>query len=84
MFSVIFMSFIILILFILVLIYIKSRGSAVGTATRYGLEDQGVGVRVPARSIIFTSFLPDLFWAQPSSYTMVTGGAFPVVKAAGA
>jgi hypothetical protein len=26
---------------------VKSRGSAVGTATGHGLNDQGVGVRVP-------------------------------------
>jgi hypothetical protein len=33
----------------------RSRDSVVGIATSYGLDDQGVGVGVPVRSIIFTS-----------------------------
>jgi hypothetical protein len=33
----------------------KSRDSAVSIATGYGLDDRGVGVRVPVRSRIFTS-----------------------------
>jgi hypothetical protein len=32
-----------------------SRDSAVGIATGYGLDDQGVGVRVPVGSRIFSS-----------------------------
>jgi hypothetical protein len=32
----------------------KSRDSAVGIATRYRLDDQGVGVRVPVGARIFT------------------------------
>jgi hypothetical protein len=32
-----------------------SRDSAVGIATSYGLDDRGVGVRVPVGSRIFTS-----------------------------
>jgi hypothetical protein len=31
-------------------IYIRSRDSVVGTATGYGLDDRGVGVRVPVGS----------------------------------
>jgi hypothetical protein len=33
---------------------IGNRGSIVGIATGYGLDDQGVGVRVPVRSRIFS------------------------------
>jgi hypothetical protein len=33
----------------------KSRSSAVGIASAYGLADRGVGVRVPVGSRIFTS-----------------------------
>jgi hypothetical protein len=35
--------------------YIRSRNSVVGIATGYGLDDRGVGVRVPVRSRIFSS-----------------------------
>jgi hypothetical protein len=34
---------------------IRSRDSAVGVATGYGLDDRGVGVRVPVGERIFTS-----------------------------
>jgi hypothetical protein len=41
--------------------------SAVGIATGYGLDDRGVGVRVPVESRIFSSpRRPDLLWG-PSS-----------------
>jgi hypothetical protein len=44
----------------------------------YGLEDGGVGVRVPAGSTILTSpYRPDRLWGPPR-------GSFPGVKAAGA
>jgi hypothetical protein len=33
----------------------RSRDSAVGIVTGYGLDDQGVGVRVPVESSIFCS-----------------------------
>jgi hypothetical protein len=57
--------------------YIKrSRGSSVGIADGYGLNDRGVGVRVPVGSRIFSSpRCPDRLWGPP----MGTGG-----KAAGA
>jgi hypothetical protein len=48
-----------------------SRDSSVGIATSYGLDERGVGVRVPVGSSIF-------------SYPMGTGGSFPGIKAAGA
>jgi hypothetical protein len=45
----------------------RSRDSVVGTATGYGLDDQGVGVRVPVGSRIFTSpRRPDRHWGPPS------------------
>jgi hypothetical protein len=45
----------------------KSRGSAVGIATCYGLYDWKVGVRVPVGSSIFTSpYRPDQLWDPPS------------------
>jgi hypothetical protein len=47
----------------------SSRDSSVGIATGYGLDDRGVGVRVPVGSKIFTSpYRPD-----PTSYKMGTG-----------
>jgi hypothetical protein len=57
--------------------------SAVGIATRNGLDDKGVGVRVPVGSRIFSSPChPDSFWAHPTSCTVGTGGSFPGNKAA--
>jgi hypothetical protein len=35
------------------IIRLGSRDSSVGIATSYGLDDRGVGVRVPVGSIIF-------------------------------
>jgi hypothetical protein len=35
--------------------YITSRDSVVGIATSYGLDDQGVGIRVPVGSRMFSS-----------------------------
>jgi hypothetical protein len=44
----------------------KSRDSAVGMATGYGLDDQGVGVRVLMAARIFTSLYgPDWLWGPP-------------------
>jgi hypothetical protein len=43
-----------------VVLYYTSRDSVVGIATGYGLDDRGVGVRVPVWSRIFSSpLLPD-------------------------
>jgi hypothetical protein len=45
----------------------KTRDSAVGTATVYGMNDQGVGVRVLVRARIFISpCRPDRLWDSPS------------------
>jgi hypothetical protein len=44
-----------------------SRDSTVGIATGYWLEDQGVGVRVPVGSRIFSStYFPERAWGLPS------------------
>jgi hypothetical protein len=49
--------------------------SVVGVATGYGLDDRGVGIRVPVGSSIFTSpYRPDRLWVHPASYAMDTGG----------
>jgi hypothetical protein len=42
-----------------------SRGSAVGIATGYGLDDREVGVRVPVGSGIFSTG-PDQLWGPPN------------------
>jgi hypothetical protein len=61
-----------------------SRDSVVGIATGNGLDDRGVGVRVPVGSRIFSSpRRPDRLLGPPTSYPMGTGGSFPGDKAAG-
>jgi hypothetical protein len=46
---------------------VRSRNSVVGISTGYGLDDQGVGIRVPVGSrIFFSPRLPDRFWGTPS------------------
>jgi hypothetical protein len=63
---------------------IKSRDSAVGIATGYGLDDRGVGFRVPVVDRIFSSPRRlDRFWGPPASYPIGTGGSFPGGKASG-
>jgi hypothetical protein len=45
----------------------QSRDSAVGTATGYGLNDRGVGVRVSVRTkIFFSPRRPDRLWGPPN------------------
>jgi hypothetical protein len=45
---------------------VESRDRAVGTATGYGLDDRGVGVRVLVGSRIFSSpCRPDRLWDPP-------------------
>jgi glutamine synthetase len=47
--------------------YERSQNSSVGTAASYGLDDRGVGVRVPVWSRIFSfSRRPDRLWGSPS------------------
>jgi hypothetical protein len=65
-------------------IWISSRDSAVGTATGYGLDDQGVkfesrwGKEFPLLHAVQTGSEN-----RPASYPMGTGGSFPGGKAAG-
>jgi hypothetical protein len=64
---------------------IMSPDSAVGIATRYGLDDWGVGVRVPLGSRIFSfNVFQTSSGVHPVSYPMGTGGFLPSSKAAGA
>jgi hypothetical protein len=45
----------------------RSHDSVVDVATGYGLDDQGVGVRVPVGARIFTSpCRPDRLWSPPN------------------
>jgi hypothetical protein len=63
----------------------KSRDSAVGIPTGYGMDDQGVGVRVPVWARIFTSpRRPDRLWGPSSLLSNVYLRHFPRGKAAGA
>jgi hypothetical protein len=61
-------------------IYTKlhSRDSVVSIATGYGLDDRGVGVRVPVGSRIFCSPCPpDRFWGPTSLVPNGYRGLFP-------
>jgi hypothetical protein len=52
-------------------VFVVSRGSAVGIATAYGLEDRGVGVRVPVGSeFSLLHIVQTGSWADPGSYPM--------------
>jgi hypothetical protein len=63
----------------------RSRDSAVGIATGYGLDDRGVGVRVPVGSRIFSSpRRPDRLWGPPNLLSNGYRGSFTRGKAAGA
>jgi hypothetical protein len=54
----------------------RSRDSVVGIATTYGLDDRGVGVRVPVGIVQTGSEV------HPTSYPIGTEGSFPGGKAA--
>jgi hypothetical protein len=62
----------------------KSRDGAVGIATRYGLDNRGVGVHSP---FMVKNFLPHVLQtgsgAHQASYSMGTGGSFPGAKRQG-
>jgi hypothetical protein len=62
-----------------------SMDSSVGIATGYGLDDGGVGVRVPEGSrFSFLHVVQTGSGVHPTSYPMGTQGSFPGGKAAGA
>jgi hypothetical protein len=57
---------------------LRSRNSAVGIATGYGLDDGGVGVRVPVGSRNFSSpRRPDLLWGPLNLLLGGYRGLFP-------
>jgi hypothetical protein len=56
----------------------RSRNSLLGIATGYGLDDRGVGVRVPAGSRIYLLYVVQTgCGVHPTSYRMCTRGIFP-------
>jgi hypothetical protein len=64
-------------------IILGSRDSSVGIVTGYGLDDRGVGVRIPVGSRIFCSPQCPHRLLGPPSYSMGIGDYFPGGKAAG-
>jgi hypothetical protein len=72
-----------LIVLIWVQVYNGSRDNSVGIATGYGLDDRGVGFRVPVGARIFSSNCrPHRFWGPPSLLSNGNRGLFPGRKAA--
>jgi hypothetical protein len=58
-------------------IVLRSSDSAVDIATDYGLDEGGVGVRVPVESIIFSSPRhPDRLWDPPNLLSSGYRGLF--------
>jgi hypothetical protein len=67
----------------IIILFFRSRDSSVGIATGYGLDDRGVGVRVPVRSrIFFSPRRPDRLWGPPNLLSNGYGGVLPRGKAA--
>jgi hypothetical protein len=63
----------------------RSRVSALGIATSYGLDDRGVGVRVPVGSRISLLHVVETgSGVHPTYYLIGAVGSFPLDKAAGA
>jgi hypothetical protein len=58
----------------------RINNSAVDIATGYGMDDRGVGVRVPVGSSILSSPLrPDLLWGPPCLRLYECRGLFSLV-----
>jgi hypothetical protein len=71
--------------FALCLLMLFSIFYSVSIPTGYGLNDRGVGVRVPLGSRIFSSpHRPDRLWGPPSLLSDWYRGSFSGGKAAGA
>jgi hypothetical protein len=64
----------------------KSRGSSVGIALGYGLDDRGSRVRFPVGTGNFSLHhrVQNGSGTHPASYPVGIGGSFPGGKAAGA
>jgi hypothetical protein len=63
-----------------------SKDNSVGIATGYGLDDRGIGVRVPVGSRIFSSpqrAYPRRLWGPPSLLFNGYRGSLPGVKRQG-
>jgi hypothetical protein len=63
---------------------VRSRDSIVGIATSYGLDDRGVGVRVPGQQFSLLHVVQTDSGVHPTSYPMGTRDSFSEGKAAGA
>jgi hypothetical protein len=56
---------------------VRSRNTVVGTATGYGLDDRGVGVRVPLGSRMLSPRGPDRLRGPPNLLSNGYRGLFP-------
>jgi hypothetical protein len=61
-----------------IILTLGSWDSSVSIATGYGLDDRGVGARVPVGSrIFFSPRRPDRLWDPPNLLSNVYRGPFP-------
>jgi hypothetical protein len=52
-------------------------------AAGYGLDGQGIVIRVPVRATFLSSYRPDKFWCPHTPYPLGTEGSSPGVKRPG-